>query len=126
MPGIAKKGGSSTVTCTDGAKGSPCAFSRSGPVGWHWDSGTTQPTAGGSSNVFVEGVGVVREGDAMGSHPDGDPCTGSPINHAPTLSTFSGNVFVNGKAVGRVGDKFDSDGHFDHTIATGATTVSAN
>lgn len=121
MPGIAKKGGSSEISCTDGAKGSPC-----GNNVWHWNSPTTQPTAGGSGNVFVEGVGVVREGDAMGSHPDGDPCVNSPVNHAPTLSTFSSNVFANGKAIGRIGDKFDSDGHYDHTVITGSGTVFAN
>lgn len=121
MPAVAKKGGSSSVTCTDGAKGSPC-----GRNVWHWNSGTTQPTDAGSPNVFAENIGIVRQDDAMGSHPDGDPCVSSPVNHAPTLSTFSSNVFVNNKAIGRIGDKFDSDGHYDHTIATGAGTVFAN
>lgn len=121
MPGLAKKGGSSSVTCTDGAKGSSC-----GRNVWHWNSGTTQPSNAGSLDVFVENVGVVRDGDVMGSHPDGNPCVGSPVNHAPALSTYSGNVFANGKAIGRIGDKYDSDGHYDHTIATGSGTVFAN
>lgn len=121
MPKIAQKDGKSSVAATDGAQGSACA-----PRRWNWNVPTTQASAEGSTNVFAESVGIVRNGDAMVSHPDGVPCTSSPIPHAPTLSTFSPNVFVNGKAVGRVGDKYDSDGHFDHTITSGAGTVFAN
>ena len=121
MPGVAKKGGSSTVSCTDGAIGSVCA-----PNHHNWNTATTQPTDQGSSDVLVENVGIVRQGDAMAAHPDGVPCVVSPVNHAPTLSSFSSTVFANNKPVGRVGDKFDSDGHYDHTIATGSSTVFAN
>lgn len=123
MPAVAQKSGVSTVAATDGAQGSLCGTR---PTRFNWNTPTTQASAAGSDNVFVEGVGAVREGDAMVSHPDGNPCTTSPINHAPTLSTFSPNVFVNGKALGRVGDKYDSDGHYDHTITSGASTVIAN
>ena len=121
MPAIAQKSGASSVAATDGARGSGC-----GRNVWHWDTPTTQASNAGSGDVFVEGIGAVREGDTMVSHPDGNPCTPSPINHAPALSTFSPNVFVNGKAIGRIGDKYDSDGHYDHTITTGAGTVFAN
>ena len=121
MPAVALKGGKSSVTCTDGAKGSSC-----GKNVWHWDTGTTQASDAGSGDVFAENTGVVRKGDIMKSHPDGDPCTGSAINHAPALSTFSGTVFANNKAIGRIGDVYDSDGHFDHKIASGAGTVFAN
>jgi uncharacterized Zn-binding protein involved in type VI secretion len=121
MPAIAKKDGSSSVAATDGAVGSPCAPGRR-----NWNTPTTQASDAGSPDVFAENVGVVRSGDAMSSHPDGVPCVSSPVNHAPTLSTFSSNVFVNGKPIGRVGDKYDSDGHYDHTITTGAGTVFAN
>lgn len=121
MPAIALKNGVSTVSATDGAQGSPC-----GRRVFHWDTPTTQTSDVGSPDVFVEGTGVVREGDTMISHPDGDPCVGSPVNHAPALSTFSPNVFVNGKPIGRIGDKYDSDGHFSHTITSGASTVFAN
>jgi uncharacterized Zn-binding protein involved in type VI secretion len=126
MPAVAQKGGSSSVAATDGAQGDGCAFNKSGAYAWHWNTPTTQASDAGSSNVFVNGIGVVREGDAMGSHPDGDPCVSSPVNHAPTLSTFSSNVFVNGKALGRVGDKYDSDNHYDHTITSGSSNVFAN
>jgi uncharacterized Zn-binding protein involved in type VI secretion len=118
--GIAKKSGSSNVTCTDGAQGSGC-----GTNVYHWDTGTTQTSDAGSSTVFVNGIGVVRKDDIMISHPDGNPCTAAPINHAPALSTYSSSVYVDGKNIGRIGDKYDSDGHYDHTISTGSTNVFA-
>ena len=121
MPAIAQKDGASTVAATDGAKGSACA-----PGRWNWNVPTTQASDAGSANVFAENIGVVRDGDAMLSHPDGVPCTSAPIPHAPQLNSFSPNVFANNKAVGRIGDKYDSDGHFDHTITSGAGTVFAN
>lgn len=126
MPAVARKTETDSVTCTDGAKGTACAFDSNGnPVAWHWDTGSTQSTSIGSAKVFSQTIGVVREGDAMIPHPDGDPCTPSPINHAPTLSTFSTKVFVEGKGVGRVGDKYNSDGHYDHTITSGSPRVFA-
>jgi uncharacterized Zn-binding protein involved in type VI secretion len=121
MPAVALKGGKSSIACTDGAKGSSC-----GKNVWHWDTGTTQVSDTGSGDVFVGNIGVVRKGDTMGSHPDGNPCTGGPINHAPALSSFSGTVFANNKAIGRVGDVYDSDGHYDHKITSGSATVFAN
>jgi len=121
MPAVARMSGTDTVACTDGAKGSGC-----GKNHWHWDSGTTQATDAGSGDVFINGKGAVREGDVMKTHPDGVPCVSSPVNHAPALSTYSPNVFVNGKALGRVGDKYDADGHMDHTISSGSPNVFAN
>lgn len=123
MPAVAKKDGASNVTATDGAQGPVCATK---PTRWTWSAGTTQTSDVGSGDVFAENIGVVREGDTMISHPDGTPCTTSPIDHAPALSTYSPNVFANNKPIGRVGDKYNSDGHFDHTISTGASTVFAN
>ena len=123
MTAMAQSGGGSTISCTDGAQGSLCGTR---PNRWHWDTATTQVTAAGSTDVFVAGKGAVRIGDVMASHPDGNPCVTSPVNHAPGLSTGSPNVFVNNLAIGRIGDKFDSDGHFDHTIATSQGTVFAN
>lgn len=123
MASAAYANGQSQIQCTDGAQGSPCGFSDGTPVAWHWDTPTIQVTDTGSSNVFVNGIPAIREGDVMARHPDGVPCTSSPINHAPTLSTVSSTVKVNGKGMGRVGDKFDSDGHHDHTIITGSGNV---
>lgn len=124
MAGAAYSNGNSQVQCSDGAKGTPCSFDGKGnPIAWHWDSDTTQVTDAGSSDVFINGIPAIREGDAMHSHPDEVPCTSSPIDHSPTLSTFSATVKVNGKGMGRIGDKFNSDGHGDHTIITGSGNV---
>jgi len=57
--------------------------------------------AGGSSNVFCNGVGVSRQGDSNTPHLlPGDPC---PV-HSASISSGSSSVFVNGMGVGRVGD----------------------
>ena len=123
MPAVAKKSGSSAVRATDGAQGTLCGTR---PSRWNWNSPTTQASAAGSDNVFAENIGLVRKDDAMVSHPDGTPCTTSPIFHAPTLSAYSPNVFVNGKPIGRIGDLYNSDGSYDHAIISGAGTVFAN
>jgi uncharacterized Zn-binding protein involved in type VI secretion len=120
MPAVALSGGASSVTCTDGAKGPSCGSGK-----WTWSSPTSQASSAGSQTVFVNGKGVVRQGDAMAAHPDGNPCTSSPVNHSPTLSSFSGKVFANGVAMGRVGDVYNSDGHFSHTVASGSSNVFA-
>ena len=120
MPAVALMGGSSSVDCTDGAQGAAC-----GKNVYHWNTPTTQVSDAGSSDVFVNGIGVVRDGDVMASHPDGDPCVASPVNHAPSLSGFSGTVYADGKALGRVGDVYNSDGHYSHTISSGSSNVFA-
>ena len=64
-------------------------------------SGMTR--AQGSSNVFVNGIGVSRQGDNNTSHllpPNVPPC---PAHSAP-IASGSSTVFVNGKGIGRVGD----------------------
>ena len=42
-----------------------------------------------------------------------------------TYENLTHHVFVDGKQIGRIGDKYDSDGHYDHTIASGSTNVFA-
>ena len=118
MPAAALGNGQSNVSCTDGTKGSSC-----GTCKWHWDAPSTQVSEECSTNVFINGFGAVRKNDKMAAHPDGDPCTSSPINHQPGLSSYSANVFVNGLNVGRVGDKYNSDGHFSHIISSGSHNV---
>ena len=64
-------------------------------------SGMTR--AVGSSNVFVNSIGVSRQGDLNTTHllpPDLPPCP----SHAAGIATGSTTVFVNGKGCGRVGD----------------------
>ena len=118
MPAAALSGGASSVSCTDGAKGASCGTGK-----WKWDVATTQASAAGSSTVLIDGKAPVLEGDAMASHPDGTICTSSPSNHAPKLSSYSSTVFADGKAIGRVGDVYNSDDHMSHTITTGSETV---
>jgi uncharacterized Zn-binding protein involved in type VI secretion len=53
----------------------------------------------GSSNVFVNGLGVHRSGDHWVTHCCHDKC------HDSVAAQGSSSVFVNGKSVMRVGDK---------------------
>ena len=74
-------------------------------------SGMTR--AQGSSDVFVNSIGVSRQGDLNTTHllpPDIPPCP----SHAAGITTGSTTVFVNGKGCGRVGDGI-----------TGCTSVAA-
>ena len=64
-------------------------------------SGMTR--AAGSSNVFVNGIGVSRQGDNNTGHllpPNIPPCPG----HSAGIAVGSTKVFVNGKGIGRVTD----------------------
>jgi uncharacterized Zn-binding protein involved in type VI secretion len=92
MPGIARKGGTDPVNTVHGAVGGRNCNA----------APTTVATSGGSGNVFVNGIGVVRSGDAVASHNNGSAC--SP--HAPGLASFSGNVFANGLNIGRLNDTY--------------------
>jgi len=57
--------------------------------------------AQGSGNVFVNGIGVSREGDLNTVHLlPGSPCPA----HSTPISQGSSTVFVNGKGCGRVDD----------------------
>lgn len=123
MPAVAKKDGASQVAATDGNQGNLCGTF---PTRYNWDAATTQVSAAGSADVFVEDIGIVRKDDVMVSHPDGAPCVVSAQNHAPALSTYSSNVFANDLEIGRVTDKYNKSTSFDHTITTGAGSVFAN
>jgi uncharacterized Zn-binding protein involved in type VI secretion len=111
MPEVARKSAVDLVASPDGIPGTPC----DGGARKICDSPSTQATAAGSSDVFIEGIGVVREGDAMISHP-APVCGCAP--HAPVLTSFSAHVYANGLRIGRIGDDYSA-----HVIITGATTV---
>jgi uncharacterized Zn-binding protein involved in type VI secretion len=100
MPGAARKSGTDTVASPDG-------------TGFNCASPTTQATAAGSDDVIVNGIGAVRQGDAMTTHPA--PGCGP---HAPTLTTHSSTVIVNGKGIGRLGDAYNG-----HTITSASADV---
>ena len=58
-----------------------------------------------SSKVTAEGTGVVRYGDAVTNHPQGE---GTCANHSPvpTLNSGSSKVTIEGKKAGRKGDTY--------------------
>ena len=64
----------------------------------------------GSSNVFVNGIPVHRQGDAWESHTC--MCDEVPHgSHGSVLGGGSGKVFVNGKPIGRIGDNVACGGN---------------
>lgn len=73
--------------------------------------------ATGSSDVLIDGIGAATVGDTTASHAvSGRHCE---VFHVYTLSSGSSSVFVNGKALLRVGDGGSE------TISAGSGTVSA-
>lgn len=56
-------------------------------------------STGGSSNVFVNGIAVHRQGDTWATH-----CNPVPVCHGSVLAAGSSSVYVNGKQIGRIGD----------------------
>ena len=112
MPNVARKAAVDSVDCVDGSPGTPCADGKKVIC----DSPSIQATAQGSSDVFIEGIGVVRIGDPMISHP-APVCGCAP--HAPPLSVASAYVFANGRRIGRIGDLYGGG----HVISSGASTV---
>jgi uncharacterized Zn-binding protein involved in type VI secretion len=62
--------------------------------------------AAGSGDVFANGIGVSRQGDASASHtlPDGDAC----VPHTVPILGGSGTVYATGIPLARVGDVIDA------------------
>jgi len=89
---------------------------------------------GASINTLAGGLGVHCSTHQTTSHTycgveDGD-CGSSEgtdcVSHTPTLGIASPNVFVNGKAVGRIGDTYVSPPEGCGYITTGSLTVFVN
>lgn len=101
MPGIARKDGVDRVRTNHGCD----------PI---------TATLEGSSDVFVNNVGVVRRGDKTAVHNIlvGVVC----VPHQVPLTSFSPDVFVNGLEVGRQGDAYGSN----EVLETGSLDVFAN
>jgi uncharacterized Zn-binding protein involved in type VI secretion len=81
---------------------------------------TTTVTEQCSSKVFVNGIGVVREGDAVQTHtfPVGPSC----VPHAPVMDgNMASRIIVEGKRVAMVGSTYSG-----HAIVTGAGNVTYN
>ena len=92
------------------------AVTRKGDADVAHCSGMTR--SGASTNVFVNGIGVSRQGDNNTSHlqPTADPCP----SHSAAIATGSSTVFVNDKGCGRVGDATCT------SVAAGSPNVFAN
>jgi uncharacterized Zn-binding protein involved in type VI secretion len=74
--------------------------------------------AQGSSDVFINGIAVSRQGDNNNSHLlPGSPCP----SHAAPITIGSTTVFANGKGVGRIGDAISGC----TTVAQGSSNVFA-
>lgn len=99
MPGVARKGGTDTVST-----GHDCT--------------STTTTQAGSSTVFVNGIGACRLGDAITVHTIkvGNDC----VPHSAVINVGSSTVFVDGIAIARNGDSADSG-----SLSSGSTTVFA-
>lgn len=88
------------------------------------DSITPEPCYGsytvnsGSSNVFVNGIGVSRLNDTSTVHC----CPATGDCHSTTIAQGSSTVFVNGLPVARINDVMADTG----TIAQGSSDVFAN
>jgi uncharacterized Zn-binding protein involved in type VI secretion len=99
MPAVARRGGQDTVNT-----GHTCD--------------ATTVTDVGSSNVFVNGYGVCRQGDAIQIHniKVGQYC----VPHTAVINTGSNSVYVNGKPIARNGDSTDLG-----TLTSGSSNVFA-
>lgn len=124
MPAAALGNGQSIVQCTDGVRATECAWDDDGnPIAWHWDAPVVSASDTCSSDVIIEGYGIVRKDDTMAPHCDGVPCTPACITHTPAIDTYSSTVFVNGREVAGLGNTYNKNHPFNHTITTGASTV---
>lgn len=99
MPQVARKDGVDTVST-----GHPC-------------DGTTV-TDQGSSDVFINDIGVVRKGDLDQTHL---VLLGICVPHAVPLTSYSPNVFANDLEIGRLGDDYTGE-----VITSGSPNVYAN
>ena len=98
----------------------PKACRTTDPVSVH-ECGVVPAADSASGDVFIESLAAHRVTDTNTSHPAVPPAAGC-TPHVTTLSAGSPNVFVNSKALARVGDAYGCG----ITLTAGASTVSAN
>ena len=82
---------------------------------------TTTTVTGPSTDVFCNSKGVERKTDPTAAHTI--PNSASPpvcVAHSATITEGSSTVFVNSKAIARIGDACDAG-----AITEGSTTVFA-
>lgn len=92
------------------------AVTRKGDICTGHGSWPPRPSTSGSSNVFVNGIAVHREGDTWAVH-----CNDIPQCHSSILASGSSSVYVNGKQIGRIGDPVACGSN----VATGSENVYA-
>lgn len=80
------------------------------------DGFPSRPVISASSNVTVNGLGVVRLGDQWAVHTDGN------TTHDGVSSTGSSSVFVNGLGIVTIGNSISCGS----TCIEGSSNVSAN
>ena len=102
MPAISSKG--DTVMSPDGT-GRDCAR----PV-------ETSVDECNGNNVFVNNKLIVVQGNKVAPHNKGGCSTDESV-----LTIFSPNIFIGGKGIGRIGDKYG-----DNTITQGSANTFAN
>ena len=85
----------------------------------HICAGTTVLDTPGQSTVFANSILIARQTDPTVSHPFPPlpPCA----PHVANVNVGSDNVFVEGKAIARIGDSTDAG-----ALTGGSTTVFAN
>ena len=105
MPAVARGDGVDSVLSQTGS-GKKCRF----------PSNTSTDECSG--NVFVNSIGVVRQGDRVRKHNKTN-C----VPESPGLSSFSSTVFINGRGCGRLGDNYQGDGF--NRITSGSSNVFA-
>ncbi len=101
MPGAARGNGADSVLSATGS-GTNCM------------SPMTTATDKCSSNVLVNGIGIVRAGDQVAAHP----AAGCGPDES-VLTSFSSTVFINGRGAGRIGDEYTAD----NVITSGSGNV---
>lgn len=91
------------------------AVTRIGDIGSGHGCFPPSPAVEGSPDVFTNNIPTHRVGDAVQTH-----CCGSC--HGRKQSAGSSTVFVNGKAIARIGDAINCGG----AMAAGSPNVFAN
>ena len=92
------------------------AITRLGDIGTGHGDWPPRPNIEASSNVFINGIGAHRQGDAWAIH-----CNSEPECHGGNLASGSSTVYVNGKQLGRIGDPVT----WGSSVATGSSNVYA-
>ena len=87
------------------------AICRLGDTGTGHGCFSARPNNAASADVFINNKGAHRVGDSWESHG-----CGVCVPHGGALSAGSGTVFVNGSALGRIGDPVSCGS----TVATGS------